>query len=103
MCIMFQFCSSDMMLTQFFVYMQLLRILFGCQEALRSRGLRDDTTCLVVDVAPRGPQSFAPAVKKQISFMRLLRCKSVKGGHVTSDLTIMEELFEENSAALAER
>lgn len=73
------------------------------KEALRSRGLRDDTTCLVVDVAPRGPQSFAPAVKKQISFMRLLRCKSVKGGHVTSDLTIMEELFEENSAALAER
>lgn len=73
------------------------------KEAIRSRGLRDDTTCLVVDIAPPGSQPFAPALKKPLSFLKLLRCTSVKEGLIASDLSIMEELFEENSAALAER
>lgn len=65
--------------------------------------MRDDTTCLVVDIAPRGPEPFAPATKKSSSFMKLLRCTSAKEAHIADDLVFMEELFDENSHELAER
>lgn len=75
-----------------------------CQEAIRARGLRDDTTCLVVDIVPRNSEvPFAPAMKQQSSFMKLLRCGSVKEAHIGDDVHIMEEIFDENSPALAER
>lgn len=78
--------------------------LVGHQEAIKARGLRDDTTCLVVDIAPRNSEvPFAPAVKKQTNFQKLLRCISVKEAHIDYDLNIMEEIFDENSPALAER
>ncbi|XP_024388376.1 probable protein phosphatase 2C 5 isoform X2 [Physcomitrium patens] len=74
------------------------------KEAIKARGLRDDTTCLVVDIAPRNSEvPFAPAVKKQTNFQKLLRCISVKEAHIDYDLNIMEEIFDENSPALAER
>ncbi|KAG0561536.1 hypothetical protein KC19_9G071300 [Ceratodon purpureus] len=73
------------------------------KEAIRSRGLRDDTTCLVVDLAPRGSEPFAPAMKKSSSFMKLLRCSSAKEAHIADDLNFMEQLFDENSHELAER
>lgn len=65
--------------------------------------MRDDTTCLVVDIAPRGPEPFAPAVKRSPSFMKLLRCTSAKEAHLADHLNFMEELFDENSHELAER
>ncbi|XP_024369090.1 probable protein phosphatase 2C 5 [Physcomitrium patens] len=74
------------------------------KEAIRARGLRDDTTCLVVDIVPRNSEvPFAPAMKQQSSFMKLLRCGSVKEAHIGDDVHIMEEIFDENSPALAER
>lgn len=66
------------------------------------RGLRDDTTCLIVDIAPPGSRIFAPALKKSSSFMKLLRCTQPQEIHITEDY-VMEELFEETSAALPER
>ncbi|CAI9276033.1 unnamed protein product [Lactuca saligna] len=50
------------------------------KEALRTRGLRDDTTCIVVDIIP--PDTAMPP---------------------PSPPRIVEELFEEGSAMLAER
>lgn len=90
-------------LTVVHVLLPILRKLIGCQEALRSRGLRDDTTCIVVDIAPRGPEPFAPAMKKSSSLLKLLRCTSTNESHIADDLNFMEELFDENSHELAER
>jgi len=85
---------------------EILKYLFlwggGCQEAIRNRGLRDDTTCLVVDIAPRGPEPFAPAMKKKLSFSNLIRCSSGNQANLADDLT-HEEIHDENSVALAER
>ncbi|KAG5603870.1 hypothetical protein H5410_025362 [Solanum commersonii] len=51
------------------------------KEALRTRGLKDDTTCIVVDIIPPD-NTVQPA---------------------TPPRSIVEELFEEGSAILAER
>ncbi|KAH8496139.1 hypothetical protein H0E87_019065 [Populus deltoides] len=79
------------------------------KEALRTRGLKDDTTCVVVDIIPPDnsiPPSTPP--KKQNKLRALLfRMKShfsaSKLSKKLSAIGIVEELFEEGSAMLAER
>ncbi|KAF6141315.1 hypothetical protein GIB67_024399 [Kingdonia uniflora] len=77
-------------------------------EALRSRGLKDDTTCLVVDIIP--PEcSVSPSTprKKQSMWSSLIfgkkSQKSVSRSTKLSSVGAVEELFEEGSAMLAER
>lgn len=79
------------------------------QEVLKTRGLLDDTTCLVVDLMP--PKTSAPAppvIKKQSKLKSLIFGKrrgesTDKVANRFSEIGIVEELFEQGSASLAER
>ncbi|CAH2066160.1 unnamed protein product [Thlaspi arvense] len=77
------------------------------KEALRKRGLKDDTTCIVVDIIPpENSQEPSPSPsKKHNNFFRslLFRKKSNRLSKKLSTVSIVEELFEEGSAMLAER
>ncbi|XP_030546995.1 probable protein phosphatase 2C 5 isoform X1 [Rhodamnia argentea] len=78
------------------------------KEALRSRGLKDDTTCLVVDIIPSDIPVIPPIPKKKQTFLSsfLSGKKSRSANKATSKLSAVgavEELFEEGSAMLAER
>ncbi|KAL7120057.1 hypothetical protein ACP275_02G099500 [Erythranthe tilingii] len=79
------------------------------KEALRSRGLKDDTTCLVVDIIPYDHPVLPPPMpkKKQNLLTSLLFGKkfhnSSKGTNKLSTVGVVEELFEEGSAMLADR
>ncbi|KAF5746716.1 Phosphatase 2C family protein [Tripterygium wilfordii] len=78
------------------------------KEALRSRGLKDDTTCLVVDIIPSGyPVLPATPMKKQNVLSSLIfRKRSQNSLYKTnkpSAVGVVEELFEEGSAMLVER
>ncbi|KAL3696329.1 hypothetical protein R1sor_010405 [Riccia sorocarpa] len=79
------------------------------KEALRSRGLRDDTTCLIVDIiSPNGPQ---PEMVKQKSSRNLLKyfqkhsrsSKKLAAGLGDGGAGSVQMLFEEGSAMLADR
>lgn len=79
------------------------------QEALRSRGLKDDTTCLVVDIIPSDLPVISPTPRKKHNFLTSLLFGK-KFGNSTNKATsklsavgVVEELFEEGSAMLAER
>ncbi|XWS57461.1 hypothetical protein CRYUN_Cryun09bG0175900 [Craigia yunnanensis] len=77
------------------------------KEALRSRGLKDDTTCLVVDIFP-SDQPVLPHIprKKQnvlSSFLFGKRSQNSTNKTKLSAVGVVEELFEEGSAMLAER
>lgn len=82
---------------------------FDIQEALRSRGLKDDTTCLVVDIIPYDhPVLPATPPKKQtllnsLFFGKRSQNSMNKGSSKLSAVGVVEELFEEGSAMLAER
>ncbi|KAK8589229.1 hypothetical protein V6N13_088086 [Hibiscus sabdariffa] len=79
------------------------------KEALRSRGLKDDTTCLVVDIIPSDmPVLPSTPMKKQNVLSSLFFGKRTLNStnKTTSKLSavgVVEELFEEGSAILAER
>jgi hypothetical protein len=77
------------------------------KETLRTRGLRDDTTCLVVDlVPPSNSQHAAPPVKKKKSSLQRILFWRRKETHLSGALSgvpVMEQLFEEGSAMLADR
>ncbi|KAK6921708.1 PPM-type phosphatase-like domain [Dillenia turbinata] len=79
------------------------------KEALRTRGLKDDTTCIVVDIIPPDDSSTpSPPPKKQSKLRALLfrkrsRDSATKLSKKLSAVSIVEELFEEGSAMLAER
>ncbi|PSS28844.1 Protein like [Actinidia chinensis var. chinensis] len=79
------------------------------KEALRSRGLKDDTTCLVVDIIPFDHPVLPPTPrKKQHPLSSLIFGKrSQNSGNKTKNklsvVGVVEELFEEGSAMLAER
>uniref|UniRef100_A0A1J3K3U1 protein-serine/threonine phosphatase n=1 Tax=Noccaea caerulescens TaxID=107243 RepID=A0A1J3K3U1_NOCCA len=77
------------------------------KEALRRRGLKDDTTCIVVDIIPpeNSQEPLPSPPKKHNNFFRslLFRKKSNKLSKKLSSVSIVEELFEEGSAMLAER
>ncbi|KAL0412965.1 UNVERIFIED_CONTAM: putative protein phosphatase 2C 5 [Sesamum radiatum] len=77
------------------------------KEALRSRGLKDDTTCLVVDIIPYDHPILPPTPKKKQNLLSSLifgkRYQNAKGANRLSAVGVVEELFEEGSAMLAER
>ncbi|KAL0006175.1 hypothetical protein SO802_013736 [Lithocarpus litseifolius] len=79
------------------------------KEALRSRGLKDDTTCLVVDIIPcdQPVLPLTPRKKQNILRSLLFGKKSQnfmnKSTNKLSAVGVVEELFEEGSAMLAER
>ncbi|XP_027937099.1 probable protein phosphatase 2C 5 [Vigna unguiculata] len=79
------------------------------KEALRSRGLKDDTTCLVVDIIP-SDHPVLPTIptKKHNMLTSLLFGKKSqnfanKSTNKLSAVGVVEELFEEGSAMLTER
>ncbi|XP_054776134.1 probable protein phosphatase 2C 15 [Prosopis cineraria] len=79
------------------------------KEALRTRGLKDDTTCIVVDIIPPDNALPPPPPPKKQNKLRALLFRK-KSSDSTSKLSkklsavnIVEELFEEGSAMLAER
>lgn len=84
-------------------------ILTVIQEALRSRGLKDDTTCIVVDIIPPDnelPPTPAPKRRNKLRdlfFRKRSRDSVGKLSKKLSAINIVEELFEEGSAMLAER
>lgn len=79
------------------------------KEALRSRGLKDDTTCIVVDIIPpdhSAPISLPPKKQNKIRsfiFRKRSRDSMNKLANKLSALGIAEELFEDGSAMLDER
>ncbi|XP_073045440.1 LOW QUALITY PROTEIN: probable protein phosphatase 2C 5 [Primulina eburnea] len=78
------------------------------KEALRSRGLKDDTTCLVVDIIPYDHPVLPPTPKKKQNILNSLVFRkrsqsSMKGSSKLASVGAVEELFEEGSAMLAER
>ncbi|KAI4373272.1 hypothetical protein MLD38_011413 [Melastoma candidum] len=79
------------------------------KEALQTRGLRDDTTCIVVDMIPPDNLVMPSTPPKKQNRLRALLCriKSKGSGNKLSKklsaVNIVEELFEEGSAMLAER
>ncbi|XP_042501060.1 probable protein phosphatase 2C 5 [Macadamia integrifolia] len=79
------------------------------KEALRSRGLKDDTTCLVVDIIPPEHSVLPPTPKmknnKLSSFIfgKKSQDSTSKSTSKRSSVGVVEELFEEGSAVLAER
>ncbi|CAL9776100.1 unnamed protein product [Musa acuminata subsp. burmannicoides] len=77
------------------------------KEALRTSGLKDDTTCLVVDVIPSDHTLPLPSpVKQQNKFRSLFGKKPQNAAgkpNKLSSVGAVEELFEEGSAMLEER
>ncbi|KAJ0013458.1 hypothetical protein Pint_19727 [Pistacia integerrima] len=79
------------------------------KEALRSRGLKDDTTCLVVDIIPSDHPVPAPTPRKKQNmlssfiFGKKAQDSMNKTSNKLSAVGVVEELFEEGSAMLAER
>ncbi|KAJ9557212.1 hypothetical protein OSB04_011826 [Centaurea solstitialis] len=79
------------------------------KEALRSRGLKDDTTCLVVDIIPYGYPVLPPTPRKKQNLLTSLilgkkyQNSTNKAPNKLSAVGVVEELFEEGSAVLAER
>lgn len=79
------------------------------KEALRSRGLKDDTTCVVVDIIPYGYPVMPPTPKKKQNLLTSLipgkrfQNSMNKQPSKLSAVGTVEELFEEGSAMLAER
>ncbi|XP_061987101.1 probable protein phosphatase 2C 15 isoform X2 [Populus nigra] len=79
------------------------------KEALRTRGLKDDTTCIVVDIIPPDNSIRPPTPPKKHNMLRALlfrkKChdSSSKLSKKLSAIGTVEELFEEGSAMLAER
>ncbi|KAL8161309.1 hypothetical protein V2J09_012798 [Rumex salicifolius] len=78
------------------------------KETLRTRGLKDDTTCIVVDIIPPDNSAPTPSPKqrnklKSFCFWRKSRSLPKELSKKLSAVGIVEELFEEGSAMLAER
>ncbi|KAE8660204.1 putative protein phosphatase 2C 3 [Hibiscus syriacus] len=79
------------------------------KEALRSRGLKDDTTCLVVDIIPSDMPVLpsTPMKKQNVLSSFLFGKRSLNSTNKTKSkllaVGVVKELFEEGSAMLAER
>ncbi|XP_077213783.1 putative protein phosphatase 2C 12 isoform X1 [Tasmannia lanceolata] len=82
------------------------------KEAVQIKGLRDDTTCIVIDLLPSEkttPPLLPPPPKKQGKgvFKSMFRRKSSESSSHSdrecSEPDMVEEMFEEGSAVLAER
>lgn len=81
--------------------------LSNVQETLRTRGLRDDTTCIVVDLLPPTyVEPPPPVIKKKSTIYRMFHWKQKQpppSQPAYDEIPVMEELFEEGSAMLSER
>ncbi|CDP01349.1 unnamed protein product [Coffea canephora] len=80
------------------------------KEAVQVKGLRDDTTCIVVDIQPPekpNPPLAPPKKQGKGVFKSMFRKKpsesSSHTGKEFSEPDVVEELFEEGSASLSER
>ncbi|KAG8389953.1 hypothetical protein BUALT_Bualt01G0033100 [Buddleja alternifolia] len=81
------------------------------KEAVQVKGLRDDTTCIVVDIQPpEKPEPLKPPPKKQgkgvfksIFGKRSSESSSQVDKEEYCEPDVVEELFEEGSASLSER
>uniref|UniRef100_A0A7N0TLK2 protein-serine/threonine phosphatase n=1 Tax=Kalanchoe fedtschenkoi TaxID=63787 RepID=A0A7N0TLK2_KALFE len=78
------------------------------KDALRLRGLKDDATCIVVDITPPENTVLSSPSPEKCSILKalLFRRKSHSSGNLSKKLStigIVEELFEEGSAMLSER
>ncbi|OWM70888.1 hypothetical protein CDL15_Pgr014561 [Punica granatum] len=81
------------------------------KEAVQVKGLRDDTTCIVIDVLPQEkPIAPLPPHKKQGKgvFKSMFRKKSSESSSEKdikefNELDVVEELYEDGSAMLSER
>ena len=76
---------------------------------MRSRGLKDDTTCLVVDIIPSDQPVLPPTPRKKQNVLSSFLFGNIsqnftnKTTNKLSAVGVVEELFEEGSAMLAER
>ncbi|XP_041996886.1 probable protein phosphatase 2C 15 [Salvia splendens] len=78
------------------------------KESLRTRGLKDDTSCIVVDIIPpdnKIPPSPPPKKYNKLKALFFTKnyWKSTNKTKKLSAVGTVEELFEEGSAMLAER
>ncbi|KAB2076117.1 hypothetical protein ES319_A06G019000v1 [Gossypium barbadense] len=78
------------------------------KEAVKPKGLRDDTTCIVVDILPQEKPAALPPPKKPVKGMLKAMFRKKNSGSSSQDKDYMEpdvveELFEEGSAWLSER
>ncbi|MBA0880129.1 hypothetical protein Goshw_012868 [Gossypium schwendimanii] len=80
------------------------------QEAVHAKGLRDDTTCIVVDILPlEKPSASLPPPKKAVKgkLKAMFRKKHSEASSQSDkeymEPDVVEELFEEGSAMLSER
>ena len=80
------------------------------KEAVKSKGLRDDTTCIVIDILPQEkPRAPLPQAKKsgKARFKSMFRKKSSESSSFIDkdylEPDVVEELYEEGSATLSER
>ncbi|XP_044476114.1 probable protein phosphatase 2C 12 isoform X2 [Mangifera indica] len=80
------------------------------KEAVHAKGLRDDTTCIVVDILPQEkPAAPAAQPKKQVKgvLKSMFRRKYPESASTAEkeyvEPDVVEELFEEGSAMLSER
>lgn len=83
---------------------------FFLQEALQAKGLRDDTTCIVVDILPQEkPPTSVPTQKRPVKGMlkAIFRKKSSESSSYVEkeymEPDVVQELYEEGSAMLSER
>ncbi|XP_004501576.2 probable protein phosphatase 2C 12 isoform X2 [Cicer arietinum] len=79
------------------------------KESLQAKGLRDDTTCIVVDILPQEkPPTSVPTLKRPVKGMlkAIFRKKSSQSPYIEKEYVepdIVQELYEEGSAMLSER
>lgn len=81
------------------------------QEAVQVKGLRDDTTCIVVDIQPpekNDPPKIPPKKQGKRGIKSMFRKKpsestSHPGKEEHTEPDVVEEMFEEGSALLSER
>ncbi|XP_043709645.1 probable protein phosphatase 2C 12 isoform X2 [Telopea speciosissima] len=81
------------------------------KEAVQDKGLRDDTTCIVVDIIPPEKTTPVPSTltKKPVKgvFKSMFRKRSSESScsidEAYAEPDVVEEIFEEGSAVLAER
>jgi len=90
-------------------FLMSMSIVMSMQQALKTSGLKDDTTCVVVDIIP-SDHLTAPQLspkKNQNKLKSLFRRRSHspvgKLGGKSASIGSVEELFEEGSAMLEER
>jgi len=93
-----------------FVMMVSLHLLFHLQEAVQVKGLRDDTTCIVVDILPpeKNPPPLPPPKKTGKRVLKAMfkkksseSCSNIEKEYLGPD--VVEEMYEEGSACLTER